>query len=531
MADWTTASTTVDAVANALNAFDWARAMALCETLAGELRAAREPFPKKESVRLLRALRRKRKFGEINLMAQALMDGGRNEAAVRTAHAQALVDQGQLMPAQLIGRAVLSEAGLTANERAEALGLLGRVDKQHYVNARRPDDPRQQEHLRQALASYGTVYPADPTRVWHGINIVALLARAERDGVDVGGQRADFRVIARTILDHLAKIEADRGDLEYWDRATSMEAHIALGEFDQALLDLRDYVTDAQTDAFECTSTLRQLREVWQIDETSGPGALLIAGLQSAILRRTGGEVELRKSDVQQGLQRNFTGVPDLPLEWWKNGLARCAAVARIEDLNGRRVGTGFLVRREDFLGEAGPPVLMTNWHVVSEGGTFPNSLSPAHARANFEACDRIYPIGKEMLAYSSKLDVSLLSLDNFDDRPGFCPIEPPPARFTAEQKSRLYVIGYPGGRGLSFSLHDSEWLDSDGTLVHYRTPTEPGSSGSPVFDEKYWSLIALHHRGLDDMQRLRGQEGKYQANEGISVTAIQEALRAARKS
>ena len=30
---------------------------------------------------------------------------------------------------------------------------------------------------------------------------------------------------------------------------------------------------------------------------------------------------------------------------------------------------------------------------------------------------------------------------------------------------------------------------------VRYRTNTEPGSSGSPVFDQN-WNLVALHHSG-----------------------------------
>jgi hypothetical protein len=310
-----------------------------------------------------------------------------------------------------------------------------------------------------------------------------------------------------------------------------MEAHLAVEQFDDAKRDLRAYMADSATDAFECASTLRQLREVWQIDGKDGPGAEIVAGLQSALLHRSGGEVELHKSEVQKGLQMNYTAQADLPLEWWKAGLARCAAVARIENLAGRRVGTGFVVRREDFLGEPGPPVLMTNWHVVSEGGEHQLSITPDTARATFEGCECVYKIGKEMLAYSRALDVSILTLEEFDNKPGFCPLEPPPAKFLAEKKPRIYLIGYPGGRGLSFSLHDSEWLDTDGTLLHYRTPTEPGSSGSPVFDQDNWTLIALHHAGRRDMPRLNGQEGTYEANEGIAVTAIQQALRTTRKS
>jgi V8-like Glu-specific endopeptidase len=88
-------------------------------------------------------------------------------------------------------------------------------------------------------------------------------------------------------------------------------------------------------------------------------------------------------------------------------------------------------------------------------------------------------------------------------------------------------VIGYPLGGGLSVSLQDSYWLDTNGKVLHYRTPTEPGSSGSPVFDEKFWSLIALHHAGDTNLPRLKGS-GTYEANEGIAIKAILKATRKA---
>jgi V8-like Glu-specific endopeptidase len=57
---------------------------------------------------------------------------------------------------------------------------------------------------------------------------------------------------------------------------------------------------------------------------------------------------------------------------------------------------------------------------------------------------------------------------------------------------------------------------------VHYKAPTEPGSSGSPVFDAKLWQVIALHHRGgKKGMPMLNGKAGTYAANEGIAIQSI----------
>jgi len=91
-----------------------------------------------------------------------------------------------------------------------------------------------------------------------------------------------------------------------------------------------------------------------------------------------------------------------------------------------------------------------------------------------------------------------------------------------------VYVIGYPLGGDLSFSIHDSVWLDMDASTFHYRTPTEPGSSGSPVFDEDGWRVVALHRAGGSRVPRLSGV-GTYEANVGVAIEAIRQAVRANR--
>jgi V8-like Glu-specific endopeptidase len=91
----------------------------------------------------------------------------------------------------------------------------------------------------------------------------------------------------------------------------------------------------------------------------------------------------------------------------------------------------------------------------------------------------------------------------------------------TPSRKTKVFVVGHPSGDALQLSLHDSELLDvcDHDRLLHYRTPTEPGSSGSPVFNSN-WEVVALHHAGSSAMPRLRGK-GQYEANEGISIRSI----------
>jgi V8-like Glu-specific endopeptidase len=94
------------------------------------------------------------------------------------------------------------------------------------------------------------------------------------------------------------------------------------------------------------------------------------------------------------------------------------------------------------------------------------------------------------------------------------------------EDSARVYVIGHPRGGTLSISLQDNLLLDHESPRIHYRTPTEGGSSGGPVFNRQ-WDLIGLHHAGSAKMQMLNKKQGTYAANEGISIQAIIQAIAA----
>jgi len=74
--------------------------------------------------------------------------------------------------------------------------------------------------------------------------------------------------------------------------------------------------------------------------------------------------------------------------------------------------------------------------------------------------------------------------------------------------------------------MQDNQILDYDDTHLHYRSPTEGGSSGSPVFDNQ-WRLIGLHHAGSEQTPRLNAKGGVHPANEAIILSAITAALAA----
>src|SRR5262249_44796144 len=104
-------------------------------------------------------------------------------------------------------------------------------------------------------------------------------------------------------------------------------------------------------------------------------------------------------------------------------------------------------------------------------------------------------------------------------------PIAPALPVIEEDSHQRVYIIGHPSGGDLSFSIHDNLLLDYQDSLLHYRTPTEGGSSGSPVFNQQ-WRLIGLHHKGGEHMRRLNGKPGTYAANEGIWIRSIIDAAK-----
>jgi hypothetical protein len=167
---------------------------------------------------------------------------------------------------------------------------------------------------------------------------------------------------------------------------------------------------------------------------------------------------------------------------------------------------------------------LLTNSHVVSRPGGN-GALQPDQVQANFQGLKSILDF-EEAPVWSSppdRLDATFLAFRN-----GSPAAEPMPLYeqqvSVVEPPARVYIMGHPRGRDLELSLHDNKMLGCSDRLLHYRTPTEPGSSGSPVFEADAWKVVALHHAG-GLLDRLDGTD-KYEANEGIVIRSIQEATR-----
>jgi V8-like Glu-specific endopeptidase len=223
--------------------------------------------------------------------------------------------------------------------------------------------------------------------------------------------------------------------------------------------------------------------------------------------------------------------------------------------------GTAFLVNGKALSSKLDDEdYLLTNAHVVSDQKNDQDfsAIPPEDACVFFEAetGDTIperYSCEPKVVwsSPSNELDATLLKLTKpVPHVTGLYPVQNDIELRVEDMEravkgSRLAVIGHPRGQALSL-LIAGDINNTNGTLIdmgsrntnttepvflHYRTPTEPGNSGSPVFETQNWGVVALHHAGFDPRTgrpALGGRTGSHMANEGIFIRSIQKAIDAA---
>ena len=59
-------------------------------------------------------------------------------------------------------------------------------------------------------------------------------------------------------------------------------------------------------------------------------------------------------------------------------------------------------------------------------------------------------------------------------------------------------IVQHPRGEKKQIALRENRIVAELELFLHYQTDTEPGSSGSPVFNDQ-WELVALHHASVPD--------------------------------
>jgi endonuclease G, mitochondrial len=192
--------------------------------------------------------------------------------------------------------------------------------------------------------------------------------------------------------------------------------------------------------------------------------------------------------------------------------------------------GTGFLIS---------PRLLMTNNHVLRDNRDalfshieFDNQLDLTGNLLK----STIYRLDPASFFRTSKeLDVSIVALSGNTMRQtiGWNKLIEEEGKVVIGEY--MNIIQHPDGRPKEFSFRANQLTDVLPAFLHYQTDTEPGSSGSPVFNDQ-WEVVGLHHSGVpkrnadgkilnknNQVWTTSMGEGQIQwlANEGVRISSI----------
>ncbi len=201
-----------------------------------------------------------------------------------------------------------------------------------------------------------------------------------------------------------------------------------------------------------------------------------------------------------------------VPISFLEVGLVKARSVAKIRRADGS-AGSGFLT--DD-------GVLITNNHVLPDEPT----AKSASAMFNYQQTadglsaevDERQLLPDEFFKTSVTDDWSAVRVAaNPNDRWGTLAL----TAAHVEVGDRVNIVQHPNGLPKQISFYSNVVVFAGADRVQYLTDTEPGSSGSPVFDRN-WNVVALHHSGgwlpepgATDPNR------QYYRNEGILIDAL----------
>lgn len=220
---------------------------------------------------------------------------------------------------------------------------------------------------------------------------------------------------------------------------------------------------------------------------------------------------ELEK-DISDFFEKVHKEANFLPSSFLENGVKRAQSVCRI--VTDTSYGSGFLIASRNFI--------MTNNHVIPDIATAEQS----EGQFDYDEDNVDYKVALDPTTFfitDEDLDFTIVACD-----PASLPAEIEAIPLlrdpdTITRGERANIVQHPKGRRKEISLHDNKINYVYDVGIRYTADTEPGSSGSPVFNNQ-WNLVALHHAGWSEA------DGSA-TNEGIRIAAIVEFLNSQNES
>lgn len=241
------------------------------------------------------------------------------------------------------------------------------------------------------------------------------------------------------------------------------------------------------------------LAEVMKASQGVAPARAIVAGLNPY-------ERIIGKNELQ-------------PASFLFEGAIKLRSVGRVNvrSSEGSGFGTGFLVSRR---------LLMTNNHVLESEDTATQSFVQfdfLERSAGVIADGAIFKFQPAVFFVTDgDLDFTLVAVEPVNgqgarvaDR-GWSPLLAGSGK--ALHDDLVNIIQHPSGRPLELSIRENKVVDVFDDFIHYETDTEPGSSGSPVFND-LWQLAALHHSGVP-IRDAQGNITGWKANEGVRISS-----------
>ena len=189
---------------------------------------------------------------------------------------------------------------------------------------------------------------------------------------------------------------------------------------------------------------------------------------------------------------------------------SRSVVYIEVRDKGKAWSGTGFMVSRN---------LLLTNHHVIMDPTLVLNSIFRFNYQEDIAHNPQIckdYRARPNGIYHSDKaLDYTLVELiGDPGDEWGTLTV----TTRLPQIEQRVNIIQHPEGLPKQISMQNNFVKYVNPKKLHYVTSTLPGSSGSPVFNDR-WEVVALHHAG-GNLPEVEGGP-KYFRNEGIAISAI----------
>lgn len=216
-------------------------------------------------------------------------------------------------------------------------------------------------------------------------------------------------------------------------------------------------------------------------------------------LEPIGPDIDWRGPTEEVELQFFRKSEPFYDVGFLKRGIDQAASVCRVENIQGVKLGTGFLIA---------PNLILTNYHVLVDPYTdedIKGKITDIVVRFGCVSADdgreeegQTFPLSptKPLMAYSltHQLDYALLQVDNTIKQVIEMSPIPYELQRTPVKGTGLHILQHAEGEALRVALSNNgvTGVYDDGR-IQYLTKTAGGSSGSPCFNDD-WKIIAIHH-------------------------------------